>query len=225
MKKYRFHLIVFVLCLITTKASFAQWSVGTSVTYLNLLVKDGYGNFGLSLKAEKNMLYFGFAYAAKASGSRTVLADTAVLEKGQAEALSTYSLKSYKLFIGVKNYFIGAYDEDFGFYGLVDIGYYYMPITRRLEGPVGEARYYRHVLFGVSKEREESFVESNLSETLVTGGVGLGVEKKIKEVYLYTHATIKMTVTPPGNSAAGDGGSSIFFPFEFSFGVRVPLDY
>ena len=111
MKKYI--LIVFA-GLTISGTSFAQWSIAPSVSYLNLLVKDGYGNFGLTIKAENNMLYFGVGYNAKVSGTRTVLADTMVLEQGQAQALSTYSMKSYKLFLGVKNYFIGDYDSDFG---------------------------------------------------------------------------------------------------------------
>ena len=63
---------------------------------------------------------------------------------------------------------------------------------------------------------------------LLTGGVGLGLEKKIKGVYLYSDATIKMTITGPEvqqNSAAGEGGSSMFFPLEFNLGIRIPLDY
>ena len=225
MKKYIF--IVFA-GLVISGTSFAQWSIAPSVSYLNLLVKDGYGNFGLTIKAEKNMLYFGVGYNAKVSGTRTVLADTMVLEQGQAQALSTYSMKSYKLFLGVKNYFIGDYDSDFGLYGLVDISYYYLPITKKLDGPKDSKRYYRHLLFGENKESYDDFVESETSEVLLTGGVGLGLEKKIKGVYLYSDATIKMTITGPEvqqNSAAGEGGTSMFFPLEFNLGIRIPLDY
>ena len=206
---------------------YSQWSIGASSSYLNLLVKDGYSNWGLSLKAEKNMFYFGFGYNGKVMGERSVLADTAVIESGQAYALSSYSIESYNLFLGVKNYFIGDYDHDnFGLYGLVDVSYYYLPITKRIDGPLGKSRYYRHVLYGVNKEQYESFVEQKTSELIITGGVGLGIEKRIKRVYLYTDATIKMTVTPPNSgSPAGEGSSSIFFPLAFNLGLRVPLNY
>lgn len=227
LRKYKNYILIFVLSFVLSQSSFSQWSIGASTSYLNLLVKDGYSNLGLSLKAEKNMLYFGVGYTGTINGKRTVLADTAVLESGEAYALSTYSMKSYHLFLGVKNYFIGDYDDDsFGVYGLVDISYYYLPITKRIDGPLGEARYYRHSLYGVNKERYDPFSEKKTNDLLITGGVGLGVEHKIKSIYLYADAIIKMTVTPPNNdSPAGEGGSGLFFPLEFNFGIRIPLDY
>ena len=226
MKKYKLYIIIILLFSIYSQNSYCQWSLGSSVNYLNLLVNDGYSNFGLSVKAEKSLFYVGFAYTTMESGERTVLADTSMIDAGQAQALSTYSIKSYKIFLGVKNYFVGDYDDDFGFYGLVDISYYYLPITKRIDGPIGSARYYYHILYGENKERQVGFEESETSEVLVTGGVGLGIEKKIKSVYLYSDAIIKMSVTSPNNnSPAGDGGSSMFFPFEFNLGVRVPLNY
>ena len=210
-----------------SESSSAQWSIAPSISYLNLLVKDGYSNYGLSLKAEKNMLYFGLGYNGKVIGERTVLVDTTVIGSGQGYALSAYSIKSYTLFLGVKNYFVGDYDEDFGFYGLVDIAYYYLPITKRLDGPKHARRYYRHILYGTNKEPDTEFVEKSTSEVLLTGGVGLGLEKKIKGMYIYSEIKIKMSVTgtneQPG-SATG-GGSSMFFPMEINLGLRIPLDY
>lgn len=226
MKKHKFYLIIILLFLINSQNLYCQWSLGSSVNYLNLLVKDGYSNFGISVKAEKSSFYFGFAYTATESGERTVLADTSAIDIGQAQALSTYSIKSYKIFLGIKEYFVGDYDEDFGFYGLVDISYYYLPIKKRIDGPIDSPRYYRHILYGENKALDEEFKESETSEVLITGGVGLGIEKKIKSIYLFSDALIKMSVTSPNNdSPAGDGGSSMFFPFEFNLGVRLPLDY
>lgn len=226
MNKYKFYVLFFCLSFVLSQTTYSQWSAGASVSYLNLLVKNGYSNMGVSLKAEKNMLYFGLGYNGKVTGKRSVLADTAVIESSQAYAISTYSMSSFNLFLGVKNYFIGANDDNFGFYSLIDISYYYLPITKRIDGPIGQNRYYYHSLYGISKERESSFEEEKTSNLIVTGGVGLGIEKKIKEVYLYTDVTIKMTVTPPNSdSPAGEGSSSIFFPLVLNLGVRIPLDY
>lgn len=99
MNKYKFYPLFFCLSFVLSQTTYSQWSAGASVSYLNLLVKNGYSNMGGSLKVEKNMLYFGLGYHGKVTGKRSILADTAVLESGQAYALSTYSMSSFNLFL------------------------------------------------------------------------------------------------------------------------------
>jgi hypothetical protein len=91
-----------------------------------------------------------------------------------------------------------------------------MPFTKKMTVPDGESRAYHHDIFeiliedGVINHTEEDPIIS------MTGGAGLGFEKKFGDIYLFSSALAKMSAT---------GGGAILFPLEFNLGARIPLNF
>jgi hypothetical protein len=217
-------LVLLTFFFFTVSISKAQWSIGGNASYMSLLSEDGsiYSFPGVALKAGNEKCEYGIGYGFKNSRTTTVLADTILGYSSHGpseyflESDIDYSIKFYQLFMKVKNYFSGDYDEDYGFYGIVDVSFYYMPFIKKMAVADGESRAYHHDIFeilieeGVVKHTEEAPIIS------MTGGAGFGFEKKFGSVYLFTSAVAKMSVT---------GGGAILFPLEFNLGTRIPLKF
>ena len=215
-------LVLLSLFIMTVLISNAQLSIGGNASYMSLLSEDGsiYSSPGIALRAGNDRYEFGLGYGFINSRTKNVLADTIPGEKSHGlseyliEADIDYSIKVYQLFMKVKKYFIGDYEDDYGLYGIVDVSFYYMPFTKKMDAPVGESRNYHHDIFGIDIVRGETFHTEKDAIASMTGGVGLGYEKSIGKTYLFSSALIKMSAT---------GGGAILFPLEFNIGTRIPL--
>jgi hypothetical protein len=111
--------------------------------------------------------------------------------------------------IGARRYFVGDYEDDFGFYGFAEVGLLYVPVRTT----VGE---YDATKYSVSSE-----VSENINLLGYTIGFGIGLEKELDFGYLFSDLKINL----PANEANGVA-ISVVIPttFALSAGVRIPIN-
>lgn len=199
---------------ILSSQAYSQLSLGGQVSYLNLFGGTGLKSFGVGVKGD-----YAIDDKTVLSGGLNFYLPSTLTEGAYANAFSNQTSPSQividtenkisfiHLYFGGKRYFVGDYEDDFGFYGLAEIGILLAPTTTTLE-EFDESKYYSTVEEG--RETLSNF----------TINFGAGVEKEIDFGYIFLDLKLNL----PANQANGQA-VAVEIPFSASInaGVRIPL--
>lgn len=214
MKSLKLIVSVLFITLLSSQA-YSQLSLGGQVSYLNLFGGTGIKSFGIGIKGDyalddRTVLTGGFNYYLPSKFSNEVYGNAYSSETSPSQIIieSENKISFMHIYFGAKRYFVGDYEDDFGFYGLAEVGILLAPTSTTLED-FNENKYY-------------STVDADQRETLsnFTINFGVGVEKDIDFGYLF--ADLKLNL--PANQANGQAVAvDIPFSASINLGVRIPL--
>ncbi|MGB0176330.1 MAG: hypothetical protein ACPF9D_04135 [Owenweeksia sp.] len=205
---------ILFISLLSSQA-YSQISIGGQVSYLNLFGGSGLKNFGLGVKGDyalndETVLSGGVNYYLPSTYSDFTYgtANSSQTSPTQIEIDVEYKVSFIHLYFGGRRYFVGDYEDDFGFYGLAEVGLLMAPVTTTL-GEYDESRY-------------NTSIEDGAKETLInfTLNLGVGVEKELDFGYIFGDLKLNL----PANQANGQ-----YVPVEIptslsvNAGVRVPF--
>lgn len=208
-------LIVIIITGFITQNSYSQLSIGGQLSYLKLFGGTGLNGKGIGLKGdfamnEKTIITGGFNYYKGNTYSGDVYGNalSSDISPNQILIPVEYKLSFMHIYGGVKRYFAGDCEEDFGFYGIVEAGLLMAPMVTKV-GSYDSKNYYTSVTDG----EKETF--SNL-----TINPGIGIEQNVGFGYLY--ADLKLNL--PANNANGvEVEIQIPTSVSVNLGVRIPL--
>ena len=197
--------MLFIACLSTS--AFAQFSLGAQFSYVKFFGGSEVKNSGLGLQgqyglSEDKVVYGGFnlykAYEQK--GSFSAQASSNQTSPSTIDVDFTNKIPLTNVYIGFKKYFVGEYDdENFGFYGLLEMGYMGSKYTYDLDD-------YDDVAYNLTVEDE------TVSNFMIT--LGTGIEKGFDFGYLFSD--LKLNI--PANQENGEA-VEVEIPASFSFNL------
>lgn len=208
--------IAFILFLsVLSSQVYSQISIGGQASFFNLFGGSGLKNIGLGFKgeyaqSEKTVFLGGINYYIPSKFSRTTYgyAFNSMTSPQQVDIDVEYKVSFTHIYIGVKRYFAGDYEDDFGFYGLAEAGLLLAPTATTL-GNYNKSLYY-------------TVVEDGKKEVLgnFTINFGLGFEKSVGSIYIFSDVKLNL----PANRS-GDVEVDFDIPTSLSVnaGVRVPF--
>lgn len=208
------HIFSFLVIMLVASKGYTQISGGAQLGYLGLLGDYGsYSSAGLGIKGEfardeKTVITGEFNYFFGSSDKFEATANA--LSSSTSPSSITVSQENKISFmhfcVGGKRYFAGDYEDDFGIYGILQVGLMFVPVSTTV------ADYDRNSYAGPESQ----------SETLTnfTIGGGVGAEKKLSFGYIF--ADFKLNV--PANNVNGQQVSiSIPLSYTLNAGVRIPI--
>ena len=205
-----------ILCIILFSIqAYGQISVGGNISYLNVFGGTGLKNIGVGFKGdyamdERTVFSGGLNYflPSKYSSSNYGTSYSSQTSPNQIDINVDYKISFIQLYIGGRRYFAGDYEDDFGFYGLAELGLLMSPVTAQVE-KFDNTLYYTNVKDG-DKETLSNF----------TVNFGIGIEKNMDFGYLF--GDMKFII--PANQVNGQT-VSIQIPASLSLnaGVRIPF--
>lgn len=196
-------------------STYSQLSIGGQATYLHLFGGTGIKTIGLGPKVDYTMDYtnvfmgsLSVYMPSKLTGTVYGNAFSSATDPSQIEIDATWSLKFFHLAAGVRRYFVGDYEEDFGFYGLLELGAMLIP-AKTTVAPYDTSLYW---------VMEEDLSNQTFFNFLLTGGVGTEVNLD----FAYLFGDLKLNI--PANKVGG-ATVAVQIPasFTLSAGLRVPL--
>jgi hypothetical protein len=194
--------------------AFSQLSIGAQGTYLKFLGGmsdyDAFPGAGLKAEFELNsgiVVSGGFSYFLKNSYEYSITAEAADLST--AEISLTQNTNAMFFNVDGKYYFAGAYDDDYGFYANVGVGYMMVPVSVE----VGD----------YDKEKYQVLIEnSEETSTNLMIGIGVGFEALVGPVYIFGEGRLNIPPTEANGVAVAidvSGSAAV------NIGVRFPLDF
>ena len=205
-----------LLAVLFSASAQSQFSIGGQASFQKLFGGTGLNNFGLGIKGEyafgdKTTMFGGFNYyfASKYDESRYAYAYSSLTTPQQIEFATEVKINFMHIGIGAKRYFVGDYEDSFGFYGLLEAGYLIAPVKENFVETFDQTEYYTTIEDG-EKEMLSNF----------TIGGGIGAEFDLDFGYLFIDAMLRL----PANQVNGSF-VSIQIPAGavFNAGVRVPF--
>ena len=187
--------------------AYSQISVGGQVSYLNVFGGTGLKSFGFGVKGDyalddETVLSLGGNYYLPSTYSEFTYATaySNFTTPSQVEVDVEYKVSFIHVYFGGRRYFVGDYEDDFGIYGLAEVGLLMAPVTTTL-GEYDESQYY-------------TTVQDGAKETLVnfTLNIGAGVEKELDFGYIFGDLKLNL----PANQANGE-----YVPVEIPTSVSV----
>jgi hypothetical protein len=194
--------------------AFSQLSIGAQGTYQTFfgsLSEFSFPGAGLKVEYELNsgiVVSGGFNYYLKKSETytETFTAD----DMSTTEISFTTNINAMHFHVDGKYYIAGAYDDDFGFYANVGVGYMMVPVSAE----VGDYDKEKYTVEG-GGTYEETF--SNLMI-----GIGVGFEALVGPVYIFGEGRLNIPPTEANGVAVAidvPGSAAV------NVGVRFPLDF
>jgi len=207
---------IILLVLLLSSEAYSQISIGGQVSYLNLLGGSSLKNFGIGLKGDyaindKTLVTGGASYFLGSTYSTTTYGNaySSTTVPSRITLNVDYKVSFIQLFIGGKRYFVGDCEDDFGFYGLGELGLVLAPISTTISD--------------YDSDLYDAGVTEGSSETLLnfTIGFGLGIEKEFGFGYVF--ADLKLNL--PANKV-NESTVEIQIPafMTINAGVRIPFD-
>ena len=222
-KKLRKYIIpiLIIIGLGTHKQAICQLSLGPGLSFGKILSSGNPLRLGIDLRASYSkrlkrkisgsILYYipvkldGFTGSSvNASAPPTTV---------EIDIPTTFNTRLYGLHVGYTQYFIGDIEDDYGFYGFVEIGYYIYDVIIDEFGP------YDQTLYTTSSE-----IGENDGTIGLTGNLGLGLEYLLDFGYLFGELYIGIPAT---ESETPSGSVTLAQNFGFflsiTSGLRFPL--
>lgn len=197
-------------------AAFSQFSMSASGSYVNF-----FGDFsqvkapGLGLQAEfgtdKGIITGGFNYFIPNTYEWEVdaYASESTVTPHSISLTAEEKVSTLLIHVGVKKYFAGDYDDDFGFYGTVDAGLMLLPYSTTINEDYDKSTYFTSI---------DGYTET-LSNLVISGG--LGFEYNIDPLYIFGETKLMI----PANQVNGGAVEVEISPSAvFNVGVRYPFD-
>jgi|SRR5690554_309422 len=206
-------LIILTFTILLSSKAHAQLSLGGQFSYLKLLAGTGISNYGFSLKgdyaiSEDLVVTLGGSYYLPYKISEATTAYALNNQEEQSSIVVNYDRKFpfTHVFLGVKKYWGGSYESDFGFYGLLEVGFLTTTVTSEYES------------YDKSKYMIDDDEKLTFANFMITAG--LGFEANIDFAYLFTDFKFNL----PANQ---ENGREVVIEIPASItanlGVRVPL--
>jgi hypothetical protein len=202
-----------IMCLVFTQGK-SQLTIESqvNVAYPVLTnVSAGYG-FGASYSAD-GRIYYSLSFNYYGTSGITIneyfTSGNSSVDPSQIKLDVDYSFKGYDVSFGLKTYFYGDFQDDFGLYGFVGGGIYYAPVTAKVPS------YNEEDYFGTRNGKVGNLFA-------FTGHAGIGAEKNIGFGSIFAEVKGVMPLTD-GDASTDALPISSPLTLNLGIGIRVLL--
>jgi len=194
--------------------AYSQLSLGGQMSLLHAFGDYGVNNVGLGIKGEysvsdDNIITVGVNYYFPTKFSETIIASasSSTTKPSSVVVEAEHTLSFIHFFGGAKRYFVGDYEDDFGFYGIGEAGFLLGPWATKLSS------------FDKSLYHADYEDGQKTTHFCLTLNLGLGVEKRFDFGYLFADMRLNLPANLNGDAIA----SEAIVTACFNGGIRIPF--